>query len=137
MNPIMPTIPPRATEVSRPYWDACREHRLIMQNCHDCNKLTFFPAYMCPTCGGDRLQWQELSGRGRIHSVTRVFHPAAPVFRESTPYVVALIQVEEGPIMMSNIVGANAMEAAIDDEVQVEFQEVGEITLPRFRLVRS
>ena len=55
MNPIMPTIPPRPTDVSRPYWDACREHRLIMQNCQDCNKLTFFPAYMCPTCGGDRL----------------------------------------------------------------------------------
>lgn len=136
MNQVLPTIPPRPTEVSRPFWDACREHRLIMQNCKDCLKLTFFPMYMCPRCGGDRLEWQELSGRGRIHSVTRVFHPAAPVFGPATPYVVALIQVEEGPFMMSNIVGDDAMDAKIGEAVQVEFQDVGEVTLPRYSLAR-
>lgn len=136
MQSIMPTIPPQPTDVSRTFWEACREHRLVMQKCEDCEKLTFYPAYMCPRCGSDRLEWTQLSGRGRIYSVTRVFHPAAPVFRGSTPYVVALVQVDEGPIMMTNIVGDGAMNARIGDAVEVEFQETGEVTLPRYRLVQ-
>lgn len=137
MNSVMPTIAPRPTDVSAPFWAACADHRLIMQGCEDCGKLTFYPVYMCPHCGSSKLEWKELSGRGTIHSVTRVFHPAAPVFAGSTPYVVALIQVDEGPFMMSNIVGENAMRARIGDAVNVEFQKVGDVTLPRYRLATA
>ena len=108
-----------------------------MQNCEECNKLIFFPSYMCPSCGGDQLTWKQLSGHGHIHSVTKVYHPAAPVFKGCTPYVVALIQVEEGPYMMSNIIGENALQACIGDAVQVEFQDIGDVTLPRYRLTAS
>jgi uncharacterized OB-fold protein len=134
MTSAMATIPPEPTPLSRPFWDACREHRLIMQACQDCGELTFYPAHMCPTCGGGSLKWQELSGRGRIHSVTTVYRPAAPVFAASVPYVIALVEVAEGPIMMSNIVGPGALDAKIGASVDVVFEDLAEVTLPRFRL---
>jgi hypothetical protein len=134
MNSVMPTIAPRPTDVSRAFWDGCRERRLLMQKCEDCGNLTFYPVYVCPACISANLAWTELSGRGRIHSVTIVHRPATPVFASVTPYAVALIEVDEGPIMMSNIVGVNALQARIDDRVEVVFEDLGDITLPRFRL---
>jgi len=105
------------------------------ERCHLAHQR--YPVYICPGCGCGKLEWKELSGCGKIHSVTRVFHPAAPVFASSTPYVVALVQVEEGPFMMSNIVGEKAVQAKIGDAVQIEFQDVGEVTLPRYRLAKQ
>lgn len=131
---VMPTIAPEPTEISQPFWDACCEGRLVMQACEDCGELAFYPVRMCPHCGGGRLDWQEVSGRARIHSLTVVMRPSAPVFAESVPYVVALVELDEGPIMMTNIVGEGAREAGIGDPVRVQFEAVGEVTLPRFRL---
>ena len=134
MSTAMPTIPPSPTDISRPFWDGCRDRRLLMQKCEDCGTLNYYPVYICSACMSDRLAWTELSGRGRVHSVTVVHRPAAPAFAAATPYAVALIEVEEGPIMMSNIVGPNALQTRIDDQVEVVFEDVGDVTLPRFRL---
>jgi uncharacterized OB-fold protein len=133
MNSVMPTIAPRPTDVSKPFWDGCRDRQLLMQKCEDCGNLTFYPVYICPVCSSGKLAWTELSGRGRVHSVTIVHRPATPVFASATPYVLALIEVDEGPIMMSNIVGPNALQTKIDDSVEVVFEDVGGVTLPRFR----
>lgn len=135
MNPTLPTIAPKATDISRPFWDACRQHRLSMQQCQGCGKHVFYPAYMCPHCSGLDLQWRQLGGRGTVHTFTVVHHPAAEVFARSTPYVVALVQVAEGPFMMSNIVGENCLETRVGDEVEVQFEDFEDVTLPRFRLV--
>ncbi len=135
MTSTLPTIPPQPTEISRPFWDGCRDRRLLMQRCGDCGSYVFYPAYMCPSCAGDRLDWTPLSGRGRIHSLTHVHRPSTPAFAAAVPYVVALVQVAEGPIMMSNLVGPGAMEARIGEAVEVVFEDVGEVTLPRFRVV--
>ncbi|MGB5904028.1 MAG: Zn-ribbon domain-containing OB-fold protein [Xanthobacteraceae bacterium] len=135
MANVMPTIAPQPTEISKPFWDGCRERRLVMQKCEDCGNVAYYPAYMCPACTSEKLTWTELSGRGRVHSVTIVHRPAAPAFTSAVPYAVALIEVEEGPIMMSNIVGPTALETKIDDDVEVVFEDVGEVTLPRFRRI--
>jgi uncharacterized OB-fold protein len=134
MNSVMPTIAPHPTNISKPFWEGCRKRRLLMQKCEDCGNITFYPVYICPACTSRNLAWTELSGRGRVHSVTIVHRPAAPVFAHATPYAVALIEVDEGPIMMSNIVGPNALGTKIDDRVAVVFEDVGDVTLPRFRL---
>ena len=135
MSNVMPTIAPRPTDISKPFWDGCRERQLLMQKCEDCGNLAYYPVYMCPACTSGKLAWTELSGRGRVHSVTIVHRPAAPAFASAVPYAVALIEVEEGPIMMSNIVGPAALETKIDDKVEVVFEDVGDVTLPRFRRV--
>lgn len=135
MTNVMPTIAPRPTDISKPFWHGCRERQLLMQKCEDCGNLAYYPVYMCPACTSGKLAWTELSGRCRVHSVTIVHRPAAPAFASAVPYAVALIEVEEGPIMMSNIVGPAALETKIFDKVEVVFEDVGDVTLPRFRRV--
>ena len=120
---------------SAPYWEGAREGRLLLQRCGDCGALRFFPRYLCTACGSDRVEWAEASGRGTVHSFTIVHRAAFPEFQARTPYVVALIDLEEGPRMMTNIVGDDALEVAIGDAVIVEFEARGTkgAKVPQFR----
>ncbi len=120
---------------SAPYWQGARDNKLLLQRCSDCGTLRFFPRYLCTECGSDNTGWVEATGRGTVHSFTVVHRAAFPEFQERTPYVVALIDLEEGPRMMSNIVGADALEVAIGDAVTVEFEDRGDdgAKVPQFR----
>ncbi len=120
---------------SAPYWEGARNDNLLLQKCSDCGTLRFFPRYLCTECGSDNTDWVEASGRGTVHSFTVVHRAAFPEFQERTPYVVALIDLEEGPRMMTNIVGADALDVAIGDAVTVEFEDRGDdgAKVPQFR----
>lgn len=125
---------PHPTKVSRPFWDACRGKRLFIQRCEACGYHVFFPAYACPNCLASELRCIEASGRGTVYSVTVVERGAGPAFEAESPFVVALVELEEGPIMMSNIVGSQPYEVRIGDRVEVGFREVADgVTLPVFR----
>lgn len=120
---------------SAPYWQGARGNKLLLQRCSDCGTLRFFPRYLCTECGSDNTGWVEAAGQGTVHSFTVVHRAAFPEFQERTPYVVALIDLEEGPRMMSNIVGADALDVAIGDAVTVEFETRGDdgAKVPQFR----
>ena len=120
---------------SEPFWDAARDDRLVLQKCGACGTLRFFPRYLCTECGSDRVTWVEASGRGTVHSFTVVHRAAFPAFQERTPYVVALIDLEDGPRMMTNILGDDALEVAIGDAVEVCFEPRGDAgaKVPQFR----
>jgi uncharacterized OB-fold protein len=120
---------------SAPYWEGAREGKLLLQRCGDCGTLRFFPRYLCTACGSDRTEWAEASGRGTVHSFTIVHRAAFPEFQARTPYVVALADLEEGPRMMTNIVGDDALGVAIGDAVIVEFEARGTdgAKVPQFR----
>lgn len=125
---------PSPTNISLPFWNACKEHRLTLQKCGNCGQHTFFPAYVCPHCFADALQWVPASGKGTVYSTTVVERGAGPAFEEESPFTVALIELDEGPIMMSNIVGAEPYATRIGDRVEVDFRQVAEDTvLPVFR----
>jgi uncharacterized OB-fold protein len=120
---------------TKPYWDAAKEHRLVIQRCQDCQQAIFYPRSICPHCMSDRLAWIEASGKGTIYSYT-VVHRAPLAFADSAPYVVALIDLAEGVRMMTNVVGAPPADVGIGAAVEVVFDDVTpEITLPKFRLV--
>jgi uncharacterized OB-fold protein len=110
---------------SAPYWQGARDGKLLLQRCTGCGALRFFPRYLCTACGSERVEWTEVSGRGRVQSFTIVHRAAFPEFQAITPYVVALIDLAEGPRMMTNIVGADALSVAIGDAVTVVFEERG------------
>jgi hypothetical protein len=110
---------------SAPYWEGARSDKLLLQRCGGCGTLRFFPRFLCTACGSDRTEWSEVSGRGTVHSFTIVHRAAFPEFQATTPYVVALIDLEEGPRMMTNIVGDDALSVAIGDTVTVVFEERG------------
>ena len=120
---------------TKPYWDAAREHRLVIQRCRDCQKAIFYPRSVCPHCMSDRIDWIDASGRGTIYSYV-VVHRAPPAFADLAPYIVALIDLDEGVRLMSNIVDGARSNVTIGAAVEVMFDDVTtEISLPRFRLV--
>ena len=127
------TIPlPRPTALSRPHWDGCREGVLRVQRCGGCGSYVFIPQAVCTECQTDALEWVESSGRGSVYSHTTVHRPPRPEF--DAPYVVAIVELEEGWHMLTNLVDCAPEEVAIGLSVEVDFREISdEITLPCFR----
>jgi uncharacterized OB-fold protein len=118
---------------SQPYWAAARERRLVIRKCLACSQLHFMPRYLCPNCWSDQLEWVDAKGTGSVHSYTVMRRASDPAFAHLVPYAVALIDLDEGPRMMANIVGANALDVKIGDRVQVTFEDRGDgAMLPQF-----
>ena len=123
---------PRPTSLSKPFWDACREERLLVQRCEDCGTYVFIPQPCCGNCLSENLEWVESSGRGTLSSFTTVHRPQQPSFE--VPYTVVIVELEEGYHMLSNLVGVEPEDVAIGTPLEVVFEKRSdEITLPLFR----
>jgi uncharacterized protein len=124
---------PVASVESKPYWEALRQHRLVMQRCDSCGRFWFPPSVHCPHCTSAESTWTPLSGRGKVFSYVvyhRVYHPG---FANEVPYTVALIELEEGPRMISNVIGIPPDKVTCEMPVQVVFEDIGDVaTLPKF-----
>lgn len=131
-TPVRPL--PHPCTWSKGYWDAAREHNLVIQECTDCSKLNMYPKRFCPHCLSENLKWRASPGKGEIYAVTAQLAGPPTGFADRLPYVVAIIRLDEGVQMMSNIVGDGAIDAKIGDRVTVEFENAGEAVLPVFRL---
>jgi uncharacterized OB-fold protein len=121
---------PQPDVLTRPFWEACRRHELEVSACSTCGHLFLPPGPRCPRCWSTQLAPRTVSGEGRVYSFAvyrRSYHPALPA-----PYVVALVELDEGPRLISNVVGCAPEEVRIDMPVRVRFEEVGEFTLPHF-----
>ena len=129
--PALPVPEPNAD--SRAYWDAARERRLVVRRCRACGRRHFMPRGQCPACWSDDLEWIECSGLGTVYSLSTVHRAPTPDFAANAPYVIALIDLDEGPRMFANIVGEGALYAAIGERVQVTFERRGDSALiPQF-----
>ena len=132
----VPLPSPVANADSLTYWNAAREHRLLLRKCNECGVLHFMPRFLCPNCWSDRLSWVESSGNGSIHSYTIIRRAPAPAFAPIAPYVVALIDLDEGPRMVANIVGEDPLGVKIGDRVKVTFEDRGDgAKIPQFTRV--
>jgi uncharacterized OB-fold protein len=120
---------------SRPFWEGCREHRLRIERCADCATARFPPASLCPHCRSGRSEWITASGRGTVFSWIVVRHPVPKdIYAPEVPYVVALVELEEGVRMPTNLVGCAPEAIRAGMPVEVVFEDVSaDITLPRFR----
>ena len=124
---------PRPYQDTQAYWDAAKEGRLVLQLCQDCHRHQFYPRGVCSHCLSSRLEWVEASGRGKVHSFTVSHRAPHPGFAGRLPFVIALVDLEEGPRMMANIVGCDPAAVRIDLSVKVSFEAVTpEATLPQF-----
>jgi uncharacterized OB-fold protein len=129
----MARILPPLTELAKPYWEGCREGVLRLQRCSACDRHQFYPRNICSHCGGGKLEWDTVSGQGKIASFTTVHRAISDSY--TAPYTVALIDLEEGPRMMSNIVDTDPHSVVIGAAVIVDFETWSEdISLPVFRL---
>ena len=103
--------------VSQPFWDGLKEHRLLVQRCVAGGHLFLYPREFCPVCHTAELEWQPVSGRGRVHSFTVVHRAANPVFQqEKAPYVFALIQLDEGWTKICGDCKMGGMSQFVDEE---------------------
>lgn len=120
---------------SAPFWEAVAAHQLTAQKCAGCSRFIFYPRAVCPYCHSDKLAWEPLSGTGTVYSVTVSRRAPSPEFADLVPYVVALIDLDEGCRMMSNIIGYDAALARCGSRVAVQFQTVADgQVLPVFAL---
>jgi uncharacterized OB-fold protein len=127
---------PAITPQSRPFWDAAKEGRLLLPRCDHCGAFhTYFEPW-CNQCGGEGTHWEELSGRGRIWANCRFHRLYFTGFEASLPYNVAIVELDEGPRMVTNIVGLREDtldEMPIGMPVRVAFDAVtDEVTLVKF-----
>jgi uncharacterized OB-fold protein len=132
MTPPRPA--PQPTDASQPFWDACSRRELRIQRCRKCGLLIHYPRLCCPSDGGDQFDWPQMSGEGKVHSYVvsrRAFHPA---FADETPYVIAVIELEEGVRLLSNLVGVETEAVHIGMGVSLVWDETsGPYPLPKFR----
>jgi len=128
-DPIRPTI----NDVNRPFWDGCGRGQLLLQRCGHCARLRYPAAVVCPNCLAPEAQWQPMSGRGQVFSFV-VFHRAYhPAWEGKVPYTVALIELDEGPVMLSNVIGVDPAKLAVGLPVAVAFEAVDEsLAIPVF-----
>ncbi len=127
---------PRPTVLSRPFWEGCLDGRLLVQRCSSCSRCFFIPSAFCPHCLGTDYQWIESSGQGHIVTCTVVWRPPTPAF--DPPYIVAVVHLEEGYDMFTNIVDVDPEADLIGAAVRVRFhQESEDIALPFFELAAT
>ena len=130
----MPAKPvPVPTPETRPYWDGCAAGELRIQRCVDCREPYFYPRDICPACGSANVEWFAASGRATLYSYI-INHRPAPGFEDEAPYAIAVVQLAEGPRLMTSIRGVPATPEALvlDMPLRVAFEQRGDISLPVF-----
>jgi uncharacterized OB-fold protein len=94
---------PKPSPTSRPFWEAARKHELKLQRCGKCRAYIYYPRDRCPHCFAAELSWEPVSGRGKLYSYTTVYRASSRSFSDA-PYVLAIVELDEGPHMTTNIV---------------------------------
>ncbi len=119
---------------TQPFWQGARENKLMIQQCAQCGHNIFYPRLACPFCLSDQLKWIEASGKGTLYTFSVVRNNAPSAFLDDMPFVIAVVKLDEGVQMMTNIVGCDPEQVHCDMPVTVVFEKLNdEITLPKFR----
>jgi uncharacterized OB-fold protein len=125
---------PRPTSHSAPFWSATTEGRFLIQRCTSCRQAIFYPKVNCPACGSIELSNEDASGRGTVYTFTVARRPTHSAFAGVGPYVIAIVELEEGPHVTTNIIDCDPDEVSIGMAVDVTFaDEVDGIAFPLFR----
>jgi uncharacterized protein len=118
---------------TRAYWEGCGRGELVLQRCRDCSVVQHRPRGLCVSCLSDAIEHFVASGRGVVYSYTITQQNGLPEFREACPYVLAYVDLEEGPRLMTNITGCEPQVVHVGMPVRVEFKATGDaLGVPRF-----
>jgi len=130
------TIVPGMTDLTRPYWAAARAGRLVLQHCPACDHVWHPPLPRCPHCHQASLDWTDAAGTGTVYTYTVVRHPTHAALAGRVPYVVAIVELAEGPRLVTGITGCDPGQVRVGMPVRVRFTAVtDEVTLPYFEPV--
>lgn len=127
-------IEPPITELTRPFWDATRGRRLLVQWCTACETPIFYPREVCPACLGSDVAWRPSTGRGTVYAVSVQCRPANATMAERVPYAVALVDLDDGIRIMTNIIGCDPTDVVPGQAVELTWEPLSDGRhLPQFR----
>jgi hypothetical protein len=127
---------PAVTADTREFWDACGRGELMYQVCRSCARVQFYPRRHCAACQAVELEWRRSAGLGAVYSHTTVYRAPTPAFKADVPYVIALVDLDEGFRMMVNILGCEPSAVAIGSRMRIVFRPAeGGVALPQGVLV--
>ncbi len=131
-------VPPTSA-LTQPYWDAARRGQMAVQRCERCGHRPFPPRATCPSCGARSLSWSPVSGRATVSSYTIAHRPPHPAFAAQLPLVVAIVELEEGPRMVTNIVGCDPADVEVGMAVEATSKRIddSDMVLPVFTPARD
>jgi uncharacterized OB-fold protein len=126
---------PADPALTEPFWEATKRHELVIPRCKPCNAFFWYPRQACPNCLSEDWEYEPVSGNGRVHTYTIVRQAQNPIFNEEVPYAYAMIQLDVGVRMISNLIDVEVPEGVeVDMPVEVVFEDVtDEWTLPKFK----
>ena len=129
---------PLPTPASRHYWEGCRKHQLLIQHCPGCGHYQFYPRSFCTECMRREPIWLRASGHGAIVTWTIVRRPVSEAYAVETPYVIALIRLDEGPVMMSQVTACDPEQMKSGMRVEVIFEKWSDdVTMPKFKPIKT
>lgn len=125
---------PKPTSVTEQYWTGVARGELLLQQCKGCGGRQHYPRLLCRICGSEDLAWCTATGRGDVYTYTVARRPASDAFKDVVPYVCALVDLDEGVRVLSNIVNCDVEDMNIGMRVEVVFDEInGETAAPCFQ----
>ena len=125
---------PTPDNTTRPFWDAAREGRFLVKRCRACERAHYYPRPFCPHCWSDDVDWEEASGRASLYTWSVVHQNDLPPWPDRVPYVAAVVELEEGPRAMTNIVDCDFESLRVGQPLRVSFRATSDdVTLPVFR----
>ena len=129
----LPTPLPTPSPETAEFWAATTEKRLLLKRCENCATVIWYPKSLCPHCHSTDTSWFEAAGTGHVYSYTISRRGEGP-YREAAPYVLAYVELDEGPRLMTNIVDCDPETVTVGQRVNVVFDDTGEgSALIRFR----
>jgi uncharacterized protein len=129
----MMAIIPAVTDLTKPYWESARAGRLVTQRCRSCGRIWHPPLPACPHCHSTDIGWREVCGSGTVYTYTVVRHATHAALADRIPYVVAIVELAEGPRLVTGITGCAPDDVRVGMAVRACFREVADgVTLPYF-----
>jgi uncharacterized OB-fold protein len=123
----LPAPTPRVNAETKPFWQATAEGRLSLPHCNACGFVIWYPRARCPECHSTDVRWQDASGGGTIYSFS-ITRKGQGAYREAGPYVLAYVELDEGPRVLTNIVDCDPEALEVGQRVRVVFHDTGEGT---------
>jgi uncharacterized protein len=120
---------------TRAFWDGAREGHLLIRSCRACGVAHYYPRPFCPSCWSDDVEWVEASGRATLYTGSTVYRNDLPPFHEQVPYVAAVVELAEGPRMMTRLVGCEPEEVSMEMALEAAFEPLDDdVTIVVFRV---
>lgn len=126
---------PAPDHETQPWWDAAAEGRLVYKHCTACGHSFLYPRAFCPECWSEDVEWAESAGRGTVYTYSVVRQNDLPPFNERVPFVIAMVDLDEGPRLMTNIEGCEPEDVKIGMPVQVDYVDESDYVKPVFKPV--